>query len=470
MPSKIAIAFVHLIGGLCGSDMAEFQDPFWLSLMPKIVKERLSGREGVLSVAHNFGWLIFDKGIRLSLGLLIGAWIARYLGPGQYGELAYVLALVSFIQPLANLGMDNIVIRDISRDKQSAGVVLGTVFDLRILLGFLCWVGVFLFAGVSYGFTTSHTLLAVLIGATLVTQAFDVIDLWFQSQSQNRRTVFSKLIAYLISSAIKVFLIVANMPLVYFGAVLTVEAAISAVALLIAYRHFGCGTQWRWVSQASRRMFSESWPLMLSCLSIAVYLRFDQIVVKHVLGVESVGVYAVAVTLAMLGTFIPMLMNASIAPFLARKKQENELAYKILLANIFKYYAVMGWVISVSFFYIVPVVIDLLFGKAYEAGVTAARIYGFVNLFVWMDAAQALWVSNERKPLVSLIKTFFGAVICVLLSLVLVPIFGILGGALAALCAQIFNAVLVNVVAAPSIFRIQCSSIFFIGFMKKVDL
>jgi PST family polysaccharide transporter len=80
--------------------------PKWLKILPTKLSQRLSGNHNLLAAINNSGWLMFDKLIRLLLGLLVSAWVARYLGPAQYGELAYVLAYLAFFQAVAVLGMD----------------------------------------------------------------------------------------------------------------------------------------------------------------------------------------------------------------------------------------------------------------------------------------------------------------------------------------------------------------------------
>lgn len=37
----------------------------------------------IQKIILNAGWLLFDKFIRLMFGLLVGVWIARYLGLGH---------------------------------------------------------------------------------------------------------------------------------------------------------------------------------------------------------------------------------------------------------------------------------------------------------------------------------------------------------------------------------------------------
>jgi len=91
------------------------------------IRSRVESKDAI----KNFGWLFLDKGIRAILGLLVGAWVARYLGPNQFGELSYYLALIAIFQSITTLGMDGIVVREIAKAPANTSAILGTVFLLR---------------------------------------------------------------------------------------------------------------------------------------------------------------------------------------------------------------------------------------------------------------------------------------------------------------------------------------------------
>ena len=58
--------------------------------------------EGRLTRAQgNFLWLISDKCLRLVAGLIVSMLVARYLGPGRFGLLAYATSVVALLLPLA---------------------------------------------------------------------------------------------------------------------------------------------------------------------------------------------------------------------------------------------------------------------------------------------------------------------------------------------------------------------------------
>ncbi|MCL1053023.1 MULTISPECIES: flippase [Shewanella] len=441
---------------------AQNLQPKWLKLLPNKLSERLSGNHSLLAAINNSGWLMFDKLIRLLLGLFVSAWVARYLGPAQYGELAYVLAYLAFFQAVAVLGMDGIIVRDIAKDTTKAGEILGTAFILRLSVGFCCWLIAIASMGWFNGFQDRSVYITALAGASLIFQAADTIDLWFQSQSQSRRTVIAKLVAYLISNGLKILLILNQAPLLAFAVVMSVEFLLAAFALAYAYRKFTCQQPWLLLKSRAVRLLRESWPFILSGLSVMVYMRIDQIMIKEMLGETELGIYAAVLPLAMLWTFIPMTLSVSLAPMVARAKQQSEQAYWACLSNIFRGFALLGWLICVPVAMVSSYVVELLFGSEYASGSSVLAIVVFTNLFINMGVAQSLWILNEGKSKISLYKTIVGAVVCLMGNFILIPQFGIIGAAISAVLAQVSSTILANVIFSRQIFILQIKSLILI--------
>ena len=433
--------------------------PNWLNLLPKTLQQRLRDRHHLLAILQNSGWLLFDKLVRLVLGLLVGAWVARYLGPSQYGELAYALAFIALFQAVATLGLDGIVVRDIAQNKAHANTVLGTAFALRFGVGALCWLTAIGSMAWLNGINDRSVVLTALAGGSLVFQAADTVDLWFQSQSQSRRTVLAKLTAYLISNGVKVALILNNAPLVAFAAVMALDGLTAATGLAVAYRRFPCNQRWDRAAATVRQLLSESWPFILSGISIMVYMRIDQIMIKEMLGAQQLGIYAAVLPLATLWQFIPMMLYTSLAPFVARKKSESETAYWQVLQKIFKAYALLGWFVCIPTVACANLVVSFLYGSQYQQGAMVLSIYVFTNLFINMGVAQGLWLLNERRGIISLANTIVGAVVAVAGNWIFIPRFGIEGVAMAGVMAQLVSAVLMNLIFSKRIFLMQIRSL-----------
>ncbi len=81
----------------------------WLSYLLVLLRARLELRPSLQAVLMNTWWLIADKILRMGVGLFVGVWIARYLGPEQFGLWNYAIAFAALFSALATLGLDSIV-------------------------------------------------------------------------------------------------------------------------------------------------------------------------------------------------------------------------------------------------------------------------------------------------------------------------------------------------------------------------
>ena len=78
-----------------------------------------------------------EQFFRISAGVLVGIWVARYLGPEKFGLLSYVLAFTAIFSGTARLGLDGIMVRELVNHPEKRDTYLGTAFWLKMLGGFL---------------------------------------------------------------------------------------------------------------------------------------------------------------------------------------------------------------------------------------------------------------------------------------------------------------------------------------------
>ena len=62
---------------------------------------------GLRQVLGNLAWLLTDQILQMALGLFVGVWVARYLGPAQFGLISYAIAFVSLFASVATMGLPN---------------------------------------------------------------------------------------------------------------------------------------------------------------------------------------------------------------------------------------------------------------------------------------------------------------------------------------------------------------------------
>ncbi len=186
-------------------------------------------------IIANSAWLLADKILRLGSALFVGVWVARYLGPEQFGLFNYAVAFVSLFGTLATLGLDSIIVRDIVREPSCKDEILGTAFVLKLISGIatlLLTIGTISLLRPNDNLTRW---LVAIMAAGLILQSFDIIDFWFQSQVQSKYTVYARNTAFVSISIVKVALIQMRAPLIAFAWAGLAETALSAVGLVILY-------------------------------------------------------------------------------------------------------------------------------------------------------------------------------------------------------------------------------------------
>ncbi|NCC25319.1 MAG: flippase, partial [Deltaproteobacteria bacterium] len=169
-----------------------------MNITPPFIRRRIEHRPNLVKIVDNIGWLFFDKILRMGVGLFVGVWVARYLGPDQFGLLNFALAFTGLFGAIAALGLQGIVVRDIVRDPESAPVTLGTAAILQLVGGLVAYLLVLvIIAYLRPDDALSRSIVAIL-GSMLLLKASEIAVFWFESQVQSKYTVWVQNGAFLV--------------------------------------------------------------------------------------------------------------------------------------------------------------------------------------------------------------------------------------------------------------------------------
>jgi len=334
--------------------------------MPHFIRARLESRQDMQNVIGSTGWLFADNLLRLAVGFLVGVCVTRSLGPEQFGLLNYTIAVVTIFSPIALLGLDGIVVRNLVKDQSRRDEILGSAFVMMIVGGLLA-VSLAL-ASIVIIRPDDHQAL-LLVGITslgLIFQAFLSIDFWFQSQVQSKYCALARIISLLLISGVKLFLVSYHAPLIAFVWAGVAEIAIGSAGLVLAYRtHVSHFRYWRATLPMARSLFHDSWPLMLTDIVIFVYLRGDKLILGEISGNAELGIYSVAVLLAEAFNFLPRAFATTIFPSIVKLKEGDE---NIFLNHLQRYYnlmAFLAYAVAVPMTFIAGWLVPLIYGAPF---------------------------------------------------------------------------------------------------------
>ncbi len=386
---------------------------------------------GARKYAVNTAWLFSGRALQIGLSFFVGVWAVRYLGPADYGNLSYAASLIGMLAPLAVPAVDAILVRELHRHRDAAGEWLGSAFVLRLIAGSLLWIG--LMAMVLFQpMAPEIRILLLLISPRLFAPSAAVTDSWFQMNVTAKYTVEAKAAGLLFTSMAKVALVLLHAPVVFFAAVLSIDALVVSLALIWNYRRLGGRISvWHWRRATAQKLLVASWPMWLTGLAVAAYLKIDQIMLKQMMGSEAVGQYGAVVRMSEMLYFIPMALTTTFYPAILAAREAGAGLYHERLQHYYDLMVGLGLALALVMAGIGPWLVGLLYGAEFAPAAALIRWHAPHLLFVFMAQAGSRWFLAEEKQMALLAVSLIGAASNIVLNFFLIPDLGLKGAALA---------------------------------------
>ena len=394
-------------------------------------------------ILGNSGWQFADRLFRQGGGILISIAIARHLGPQYFGDLSFAIAFSIFFAALAKLGLDTIVVREIVRQPERSGDILGAAFALKLLGGVLA----LSLAALTIRWIRPHDPalqgLVVIVAAGIVFQAFDTADLWFQSQVQSRWTAIARGSAFVVLATTNISLIVMKAPVEAFAWTAAAEAVLYAIGFSVvvwrAPRPADLRLRVRW--QQMVILLRESGYLIFAGIAVALYLRLDQILLAEFMDNKAVGLYSAALKLSEMWYVIPTVIVSSATPYLTTlysQSPQSPDAYRQKLQQLLNMLMRVAFLIVIPMVLLARVLMQWLYGAAYAEAGLILSIHIVAAVFVFQGVGISAAMVIEQRTRLLWWQTLAGVLCNIALNSVLIPLYGAAGAAVALVLSQLF--------------------------------
>ena len=392
----------------------------------------LQKNQGFIKYSKNISWLFFERILRITVGLFVSVWVAKYLGPKQFGFFSYTLSFVALFGFMVTISHTSIVVRELVKNPNHNDEIVSTAFWLRIMGAML---GVLITLAISINFTSNDrfvNILILIIASSNIFHSFNVVDDYFQSKVMNKFVVITNVISLFLSSVIKIILILNDAPLIAFVWVVFFDNFILASGFIYFYIKLNSKFKiknLKFKSKTAILLLKDSWPLMISSAAILIHIKVDQVIIKEILGLEAVGQYAAAARVSEAWYFIPSVLTASFFPAIINAKKNNEDLYN---SRLQKLYDIMVWVaiaIAIPMIFLSDWLIEILYGYQYSEAGNVLMIHIWAGVFVSLGLASNGWLICENLQKFLLVNTFIATITNIGLNYILIPKFGIVGAA-----------------------------------------
>lgn len=388
----------------------------------------------------NASWLILGKVIQMVLSFIISIFVARYLGPSNFGVINYAAAYVAFFTSLCTLGINSIIIKELIDNQDKQGEIIGTTLVLRIISSIFSTIMIIAIVSIVDRDEPVTILVVALYSISLVFQIFDTFNYWFQSRYQSKITAISTLLAYLAISFYKIVLLIFEKNVTWFAFANSVDYIFLAFCLYFAYRKNN-GPKISFSLKTGKKLLGKSYHYILSGMMVAIYGQTDKLMLKQMLDDTSVGYYSLAFSINTMWVFVlsaiidsmyPTIMNLYKSDHKAFDKKNRQLYAIVIYISIF---------VATMFSIFGKLAIQILYGEEYLPAFASLKIIAWYTIFSYLGVARNAWIVCENKQKYLKYMYFSAAILNIFFNYWMIPIWGVTGAALASLITQICTSI-----------------------------
>lgn len=400
------------------------------------------------SVLKNASWIVVCKIIQSLISFVIGMITARYLGPSNFGVISYVSSVVAFALPIMQLGLNQTLVKEFINSPDREGTILGTSLIINILSGICCMIGSIAFVAVANPDEPETLLVCILYSFTLLFQATEMTQYWFQSKLLSKYPSIATLIAYTLVALYKVYLLVSGKGVVWFSVSNVLDFLIASIILMIIYKRIGTqklSVNWR----IGKEMLSRSKYYILPSLMVMIFQHTDRVMIKMMIGKEETGIYSAAITCIGVTGFLFSAVIESARPEILDQKNKSQEQYEKRVIQLYSVITYMSLVQSLLMTALSVPLIHIMYGDQYAGSVSVLCVAVWYVTFSYFGSVRNVWILAEGLQKYLFGINIVGAVLNILVNLALIPILGGVGAAIASLITQFFTNVVIGFIFKP---------------------
>ncbi|MFT4305090.1 MAG: flippase [Candidatus Woesearchaeota archaeon] len=344
-----------------------------------------------------------------------------------------------------SFGLDNVLKRELVNNSKKSNIFLGTVFRLRFFLSLV--VGFFIVFFVIIIRPQEPIILFMTMFFVLgnILDSFSGISKYFASRIESEKVVKSSSIALILSNILKIFFILFNFSVIWFAISSFINGFIRNIFQIIYYLRNGESlNNWRFDFKLAKKLLSKSWPLMFSAVFAILYLRIDQIMIGLMLGDYELGIYSVAVKISEIGFFLPSIIAGSLFPAILASRKKSKKLYFHRLQKMFDVFTWVPLVVIIPVFLFSNFIIVFLYGVEFASAGIVLAILIWALLAIFIRAGVDNYIVFEELYKIKLYYSLMGAIVNIVANIMLIPIYGIVGAAIATIISYFFVAYISN--------------------------
>lgn len=395
---------------------------------------------GKISRIVGFNALIqaIGRGISMISSFILVGFLTRYLGLQGYGEYATVFAYTGFFAIIAEFGLDQVLVKELSlaKTKSKISKLFSEVVGLRLIL-ILVSIGLAILSSLILPYSATVRL-GILIAS------FSSLFLYSNSALNNYFQVKLNFIYPVLADTVgKIIILLASLSLIFFfkGSLISLVSApvmgtvFSFILIWFLFRKEKIRISPVFNFLRWKRILCLSLPLFAISFLNQVFFRIDIPLLSLISGAKAVGIYGLAFRIYEYAAIPAGFFTAAVFPVLAA-----QVKVKTVFQRIFKKSTILLSLFGLVFVLLInlagPFLISLLGGEEFALSLMPLRVLSLSLVFLYLSGLFmiTLIILEKQKQLFYIYAA--ASILNISLNLFFIPKFNFLTPAYASIITQ----------------------------------
>ncbi|EOE2083503.1 oligosaccharide flippase family protein [Vibrio cholerae] len=411
-------------------------------------------------------WYSVENITTIAFGLVSVVMVARFFGPENLGKLSMVQTISSVTLFLVVLGLDHIVVRDLTNEKNNI-TYMYTILIIQCI-GFLIHIFVvyaMLFYIYDWVVDDDIIFIAIWILLSVYFSRATILKLYFQSNNKPEVIASSALASRGISIIYMMMSIYYEFNYHFVIAFIPLQAFLQFLFLLIVFlknNFFDLKGVKLFNIEIAKKVLGEALPLIGASILFPLFIQADILLISVMLTEKDVGIYSAASRLISQFVFIGNIITMTFYLALSNRVNQSSSDEKEFIKGMFSILFSVSFFLSVIIYFFSDLIISSLYGESFHGAEQMLEILVWKWIFIFPAALYSRLLILYGLSKYELFKSFFVAILSLSLNFILIPKYGVVSAAYISLFSYFIADFLIYLFFKKTrfIFYMEFSSIF----------
>lgn len=388
-------------------------------------------------LAKNTCYLIVSTIISYVVYFFALMYMARYLGPGEFGIISLAIAFTGLFGIFTDLGLGTLTVREVSRDKKRTDKYLGNTTAMKAVFSGFALILVLIITVLTGYDPKTITVIFIIISSIVISSFFVTFFSIFQAYQKMEYQAIATGFDNIFMFAAVIAAMSLSLDVIAFASLYLIRNTFVLAYMFIAYIRRYKLPELEFDSSFWKLTLKEALPFAISGIFLTIFIWIPSIILSVIAGKEAVGFYGAPNKFIYFFLSLYSVYMVAVFPVMSSFYKKSENALKFIYKRSFKYTLIICLPVTIFVFLLAPEIITAIYGDAYAPSTAALQILVWTLTLVSVSGISANLLGSINRQLTVIKITILGIFINVTAGLILIPEFGFIGAAITTVVTDI---------------------------------